>query len=106
MSFQLVAHPVRQVALDVLTEHPYETVSLDRLARAISERSSEDVPDDPERVRITLHHVHLPKLADAKVVTYDQEAGTVRYAPVRPVEVLLEFATDSAGDDPTRSGCN
>lgn len=31
--------------------------------------------DRLERVATALHHVHLPKLADANIVAYDHEAG-------------------------------
>lgn len=46
------------------------------------------VTDDRVReVRISLHHNHLPKLADEGLVEYDHEEGTV--TAVREIEWLL-----------------
>lgn len=44
--------------------------------------------DDPNRVAIDLHHTHLPKLADADIIEYDREHGTIR----------LQSDTDQAVD--------
>lgn len=36
------------------------------------------VPEDTRKaIYVSLHHVHLPKLADAGLLTYDQETETV-----------------------------
>lgn len=55
-------------------------VSIAELARgiALEETDSDaDVPSDAlRRVRISLHHVHLPKLSDAGAVALDREGGT------------------------------
>ncbi|UPW00740.1 hypothetical protein M0R88_01230 [Halorussus gelatinilyticus] len=39
-------------------------------------------PDDRERVRIALHHTHLPRLEREGFVRYDRETGTVELADV------------------------
>ena len=52
------------------------TATVDELAVRLSEG---DATSDPTRTKRTLHHVSLPKLADAGIVEYDPAAGTVRY---------------------------
>ncbi len=45
-----------------------------------TETSSDDVPDDyRRRVEASLHHMHLPKLADANIIDYDPRSESIRY---------------------------
>ncbi len=54
-----------------------------------------DKPDRSWRDRGALYHVHLPKLAQANVIEWDQERGAIgrgsQYEDIRP---LLELLTD------------
>ncbi|PSQ45350.1 transcriptional regulator [Halobacteriales archaeon SW_6_65_15] len=59
-------------------------------------------PDDRERVRAALHHVHLPRIADAGFVRYDHNSGEVALERVPVVlESILEqsLAEDRTGRD-------
>lgn len=48
--------------------------------------------DDRRELLVSLHHVHLPRLADAGLVTYDADAGSVRLSSLPdPVESVIEF---------------
>jgi hypothetical protein len=63
----------RRIALDVLAEQR-SPLGLWELAEAVAERESErgEVDDDDvEQVAITLHHNHLPGMAELGVVDYD-----------------------------------
>ena len=76
-----LAHRRRRVALSVLTDYD-TTLSRVALARAILEHEpgSETVSDDAvEDCCVTLHHVHLPKLAAAGLISYDARSGAVSY---------------------------
>jgi hypothetical protein len=54
---------------------------------------------------IELHHVHLPKLADANVITYDGSQGTVhRGQAFQDVFSLLEMIDQHR--DSHAAGCN
>lgn len=47
-------------------------------ARELDGPTTGDVPQEVvERVYALLHHLHLPKMADAEVVTYDRDGGVV-----------------------------
>lgn len=49
-----------------------------------------DVERVTEDVRIQCHHHHLPALADAGLVDFDEMSGAVRYYPNEKVETLLD----------------
>lgn len=69
---RLLSSDRRRILLDVLDERP-TPLDLQALALAVAEREPDvdsDRPDDVERVAITLHHNHLPKLAAAGIVDY------------------------------------
>lgn len=55
------------------------------------ETAATEIDDPPrEAVRIDLHHVHLPRLADAGIVDYDQRQGTIRFSGHPSLEEFLE----------------
>lgn len=83
-----------------------DEIAVERLAAEVASMESEVDGTDLsvghyDRVVLTLHHRHLPKLADANVVAYDSETGTVRY---RPDTVVDEFVDRIRGEEipPTR----
>ena len=77
------AHRRRRLVLAVLDARP-ESVEFEALVDVVAVREGDEtgVVDvgDRERVRISLYHWHLPKLADAGLVEYDRESGRVRRA--------------------------
>lgn len=63
----------RRHALFVLADH-VGPIDLDELATAVAEREAGVDADEAEvvaSVATTLHHIHLPKMAEAGVVEYD-----------------------------------
>lgn len=79
----------RRTVLSVLEDRD-APVGTEDLARAVAAR---DGPADPETVadlRVSLSHVHLPKLADADLIGYDRDTGRAAYVghPALPDEGL------------------
>lgn len=69
----------RRQALAVLSDRT-QPISLEDLATAVAEREGD--ADDPDQsaissVATTLHHIHLPKMAEVGVVEYDPEANEI-----------------------------
>ena len=67
----------RRVALVILAERT-DPFGIDELAAAVARRETEleadgDEMPSVERIAITLHHNHLPRIADANLVDYDPE---------------------------------
>lgn len=76
---RLLAAERRRVAIDVLAERS-APVELTALATAIAAREDGVDPSDDaavERVELTLHHSHLPKLDSFGVVDYDPDSCLV-----------------------------
>ena len=76
-----LAHDRRRSALRSLRADQTSTALADLADDvALREREASDpAPSDAaiERVAVSLHHAHLPKLADADLVQYDSAANTV-----------------------------
>lgn len=63
----------RRHALFVLADRA-DPIGLEALSTAVAEREADVDADDADAVAsvaTTLHHIHLPKMADAGVVKYD-----------------------------------
>lgn len=88
---ECLADERRRTALATLHDYGGRTFRW-TLARDVAAQGADR--DDVETVLVALHHVHLPKLADAGLVEYDQEAGTVASCGQRTLESIVEFYND------------
>ncbi|WP_435174479.1 DUF7344 domain-containing protein [Halorussus sp. AFM4] len=95
-AFDVLSNEHRRAVLEILAE----TGRLSR--RELTSRLlARDVgPDDPDRssrrrLRIALHHNHLPHLADAGVVTYDDET----VAPTPELDAVVGWLDGSGPTD-------
>jgi hypothetical protein len=75
-----VADQRRRIVLGILEEHD-AAMDRRRLAREVADVESrlDSTPDSVDAVLVSLHHVHLPKLAAVGLIEYDAEAGRVAY---------------------------
>lgn len=88
---ELLASARRRAVLRYLAGRPGDLVSVADLADRLA--SGEPTASRRE-VATSLHHVHLPKLADAGVIRYDPERWRVEYVPHDDLEDLLAFLDD------------
>ncbi|NEU58275.1 hypothetical protein [Halorussus sp. MSC15.2] len=95
--FELVRNPRRRYAISVLSDRE-SPLSVSELAAAVARRTEDPdldrPPATPDEVAGSLHHVHLPKMADANVVAYDAETGEVSLARADAVAPFVEAADD------------
>lgn len=82
--FSLLSQRRRLLALSVLKDHG-GPMSLEALTTAVGVRELGAAPDElaedqRERIRLSFHHSHLPKLTEAGLVDYDAEDDRVRLA--------------------------
>ncbi len=79
--FDMFANARRRMVLTELSNRQSD-VAVETLARHVAAREADatvaNVPESTvESVHVSLHHVHLPKLADAEFVEYDREDRSV-----------------------------
>ncbi|MDG5777256.1 hypothetical protein VB773_08925 [Haloarculaceae archaeon H-GB2-1] len=77
--FDALADPVRQSVLETLVAER-TPISQTALATAVDSDARSGADSDPERLLVRLHHVHLPKLEAADLVSYDRDERTVDLA--------------------------
>lgn len=91
-TFDLLASQRRREVVTELRNTSDGVVSVDDLAGYIVERDFEET--DYDRIRVLLHHKHLPKLADASGIDFDPRSGMVRYHGNEFVEAVLDRIAD------------
>ena len=80
--FACLANERRQIIVSVLRES-HQSLSLEQLGKAAVAREQDEniveISDEiVEKTLISLHHTHLPKLADAGLLEYDPEERSIR----------------------------
>ena len=70
------------------------------LATRIRAAEHDDLsPGELKSIRVSLHHVHLPRLEEAAVVEYDENERTVRHD--RNFETLVDWLENVTKGDPS-----
>jgi hypothetical protein len=93
--FELLSDAHRRYLFYHLFEMNGGVAEFEAVANAVYryETAGEDGSDTTRKaVRIGLHHVHLPRLADAGVIDYDRRQGTIRFAGHPGIEEWVEHA--------------
>lgn len=93
-ALRLIADRKRRNVLRYLSEHDADWVRVSELARSLPEMAGQSPREPVSDVVVELHHIHLPKLAEAGVVDYDPDARTVRYHEHAKLEALLAAVAD------------
>ncbi|QLH79704.1 hypothetical protein HZS55_21465 [Halosimplex rubrum] len=77
--YDLLAAERRRTVLAVLTERGGATpTGLDELVTAVAAREGDEASAEAaERLAVSLHHVHLPRMDDLGVLDYDPGANRV-----------------------------
>ncbi|WP_458208032.1 DUF7344 domain-containing protein [Haladaptatus sp. NG-SE-30] len=102
-TFELLSNPRRRYVLYHLMAES-ECVDPDDLAERIANWEANDTSDDGDdnlqTVKTALQHIHLPRLADAGVITYESNPGTIEFDGTDEFAPFLEVAARLDGYDP------
>lgn len=82
--YHVLAEERRRIVCNVLAEEE-APISVRRLAADVADREN-DQSTTTRSVEISLHHVHLPKLASAGIVDYDADVRRVEAVQATPAE--------------------
>ncbi|WP_227380691.1 helix-turn-helix domain-containing protein [Haladaptatus halobius] len=96
---ELLANATRRSVMQYFTAEETAVAELDELIDHIHEKVN-DVTG-PKQARTPLVHMHLPKLADAGVIEYDERSETIRYRDSDRLETFLEVVTADYDRTPT-----
>lgn len=79
--FPLLSHVYRRTLLSCLDHHGVSLTLADAAEEVARECKGESIPDIPDeeikRIYMSLYHSHIPQLAEANAVTYDQEQDLI-----------------------------
>lgn len=90
----------RRCILSYLTDQSDGCATVDELVDYLVARKAERSGTRPshDHVLTTLHHVHVPKLADAGVVEYDARSQEIRHRGNERLERWLGRVRDETGE--------
>lgn len=91
-ALELLKNPCRKALLQQLILVEQQPVHLDHLIGLLPDGNS---PEAQAQFKTELHHIHLPKLADADVIAYNQTDETISYRSTRKIEKLIDFIDTS-----------
>jgi len=95
--FEVLADGDRRRILAYLADTDDGVAAFSDIIEHVADDSAEE-STDKERVAVSMHHTHLPKLADANLVEYDPRSEVVRYRGGPAVSDWVELARSHEAD--------
>jgi hypothetical protein len=79
-----VANEHRRAILNAMTNASEKTLEYDVLVDRVADRirdedAKRESDEHRQRVRVALHHTHLPKLEEARIIDYETETGHIQF---------------------------
>lgn len=102
-TFDLLTDQRRRYVLTCLAEKT-QPIALTDLAEDVAVRENEgpitEIPDEAVRsIKISLYHIHIPKLAEAGAVEYDRDRDLVRISETADLVERGLFLTADDGEE-------
>lgn len=89
----VLAHHHRRALLRSLRDTQDSQLPEDEVISLFRQQEEARVGRQPswDHLSASLHHVHVPKLSEAGLITYDESGGMYQYHPDERVEKYLDF---------------
>ncbi|AGB16017.1 hypothetical protein Halru_1405 [Halovivax ruber XH-70] len=105
--FTLLRHPYRRYVLYHLIRES-ETVDFDTLTASLANWDA-DQPEESQTINSTtievqLRHMHLPKLADAGLITFAQDGQSIQLDGINGLSQFIDQAARIDGHAPPAAG--
>lgn len=101
--FELLTHPHRRYVLYYLTTES-NTATIDTLVSAIATwdggQTGPDRNTDRDALEAALHHKHLPKLADAGMITVSADSDSIELRETNGLNTFLGYTAPIDGSQP------
>lgn len=102
VGFHLLQNSRCRAVLRYLLDHEEEVATIDTVTDQVTAWETETTsvavpPDARKRVYLSLSQIHLPTLAAAEVIEYDQERGTLAATPV--IDLFVPFLPEEFHPD-------
>lgn len=81
-----------------------EEIHLDEVAEYLAANSSGKFQNDPQKIKIRLHHTSLPQLTEIGLIEYDPDAKVVRQQQIDQLPEDLKEDLFALDDDRVDSG--
>lgn len=105
--FELLTHPYRRYILHHLSQRS-ETVDFDTLAASLATRDACQAEENESTSRTTielqLQHIHLPKLVNAGVITFNEDTGIIELIGTNGYDQFIDQAARIDGNAPPAVG--
>ena len=106
-TFDLLTHPYRRYVLYHLRTHS-EVVAIDTLTAMLADElegpSETAGSDTTEHIEIALRHMHLPKLADAGLITFARDGQSIELDEIDGHGPFIDQAARVDGYAPRPAG--
>lgn len=99
--FTLLSNEMRRLLCHYFLARDSPTATVDDLVTHLLEYDLSGAARDRQHLRTELLHRHLPKLADAAVIDYDERTETVRYHGHPLLKQVLRTVADFSDDTST-----
>lgn len=90
-ALEVLSNEERRQITYFLEEEAGSTVEYSDIVDHVARERPEE---ERQRIRVSMRHIHLPRLDESEVIKYDERSETVRYTPGEEFSEILKFVQE------------